>query len=168
MRQITPAPVRKSILVNADASRAFEIFTQNIGRWWPRDKTIGSSPQTDVVLEPGVGGRWYEVGQDNSQCNWGKVLVWAPPRRLVLAWQIGSDWKFDPQLITEVEIQFTPQGASAEGQERTRVDLDHRGLENLGAAAERLRAAFDSDNGWAGVLRGLAHECSNATKPPRP
>ena len=156
MRQITPAPVRKSIVVNTDPARAFEIFTRNIGRWWPRDKTIGSSPQSDVVLEPGVGGRWYEVGQDNSQCNWGKVLVWAPPERLVLAWQIGSDWKFDPRLITEVEIRFTPEEAASGGQERTRVDLEHRGLENLGAAAERLRAAFDSDNGWAGVLRGFA------------
>jgi uncharacterized protein YndB with AHSA1/START domain len=151
MTVIRPAPVRKSIVVKASAEKSFMTFTSRIGRWWPRSKSIGSSPQADVVLEPGVGGRWYERGTDGSECEWGKVLQWQPPERLVLAWQIGSDWKFDPALVTEVEITFTALSAG-----ETRVDIEHRHLERLGDKAAQIREAFDSDEGWAGVLRGYA------------
>ena len=78
-RIIRPAPVRRSIDVAVSQARAFEVFTSGMGRWWPRDKSIGSSPQAAVVLEPVAGGRWYETGQDGSECQWGKVLAWEPP-----------------------------------------------------------------------------------------
>jgi uncharacterized protein YndB with AHSA1/START domain len=145
---IQPAPVRKSITVKTDAARAFEVFTGGIGRWWPRSHRIGSSPQKDVVMEPRIGGRWYEIGEDGSQCNWGKVLAWEPPVRLVLAWQVGPDWKYDPDFITEVEVRFTPL---SEGE--TRVDLEHRNLERFGDKIESIRAQIDSQNGWTAILK---------------
>jgi uncharacterized protein YndB with AHSA1/START domain len=148
---IQPAPVRKSITVKADAARAFEVFTGRIGRWWPRTHCIGTSPQKDVVLEPRVGGRWFEIGEDGSQCNWGKVLAWEPPERLVLAWQIDGNWKYDPDLITEVEVTFTPLDNGA-----TRVDLEHRNLERFGDKIEPVRNAIDSEGGWTGVLKAYA------------
>jgi uncharacterized protein YndB with AHSA1/START domain len=145
---IRPAPVRKSVTVKADAARAFEVFTGRIGRWWPRSHRIGSSPQKDVVLEPRPGGRWYEIGEDGSQCNWGKVLAWEPPARVLLAWQIGADWKYDADLITEVEVTFTPLAAG-----ETRVDLEHRNLERFGEKVEDVRSRIDSPNGWTGILK---------------
>ena len=148
MTTIRPAPVRKSLVVKTNPQVSFTAFTSGIGRWWPRSKSIGSAAQADVILEPRVGGRWYERGADGSECEWGKVLEWQPPSRVVLAWQIGADWKFDPALVTEVEITFTSVG---EGE--TRVEIEHRHLERLGAGAERAREAFDSENGWMGVLR---------------
>ena len=151
MTTIRPAPVRKSIVVKASTEKSFASFTARIGRWWPRSKSIGSAPQADVVLEPGIGGRWYERGTDGSECEWGKVLQWEPPGRLVLAWQISSEWKFDPTLVTEVEITFTALSAG-----ETRVDIEHRHLERLGDKAARIREAFDSEDGWSGVLRGFA------------
>lgn len=150
MTVIRPAPVRKSIVVKASAEKSFATFTSRIGRWWPRSKSIGSAPQADVVLEPWVGGRWYERGTDGSECQWGKVLHWEPPGRLVLAWQIGADWKFNPALVTEVEITFTALAAG-----ETRVDIEHRYLERLGENAARAREAFDSENGWNGVLEAF-------------
>lgn len=151
MTAIRPAPVRKSIIVKASAEKSFATFTSRIGHWWPRSKSIGSAPQADVVLEPGVGGRWYERGTDGSECEWGKVLQWEPPGRLLLAWQISSEWKFEPTLVTEVEITFTALGAG-----ETRVDIEHRYLERLGDKAARIREAFDSEEGWNGVLKGFA------------
>jgi uncharacterized protein YndB with AHSA1/START domain len=148
MTMIKPAPVRKSLVVKTSPERSFTAFTSGIGRWWPRSKSIGSAAQADVVLEPRVGGRWYERGADGSECEWGKVLEWEPPSRVLLAWQIGADWKFDAKLVTEVEITFTPVGSG-----ETRVDLEHRYLERMGEGAERVRAAFDSEAGWSGVLR---------------
>jgi uncharacterized protein YndB with AHSA1/START domain len=148
---IRPAPVRKSITVKADPVRAFEVFTGRIGSWWPRTHCIGSSPQKDVVLEPKVGGRWFEIGEDGAQCNWGKVLAWEPPTRVLLAWQIDGNWKYDPDLITEVEVRFTPLNGGA-----TRVDLEHRNLERFGDKIEPVRTAIDSEGGWSGILKVYA------------
>ena len=152
MTVIRPAPVRKSIVVKASTEKSFTTFTSRIGRWWPRSKSIGSAPQADVVLEPGVGGRWYERGSDGSECQWGKVLQWEPPGRLVLAWQINGSWSFDPTLVTEVEVRFV-----AETPNRTRVELEHRDLERFGDGQEPIRAAFDSPGGWQGLLDAFAH-----------
>jgi len=147
---ITPAPVRKTITVKAAPERAFDVFTANMGRWWLRTHSIGAAPLQDVVIEPRAGGRWYEQGEDGSQCEWGKVLAWEPPRRVLLAWQIGGDWKYDATLITEVEVNFI---ADADG---TRVELEHRHLERMGAAAEAARQAVDSPSGWSGLLAAFA------------
>jgi uncharacterized protein YndB with AHSA1/START domain len=76
-------------------------------------------------------------------------LVWEPPQRLVLAWQITHEWGYEPDLAksSEVEVRFTPDGDG-----HTRVDLEHRNLERHGAGAGTLRTAIDSENGWSGLL----------------
>jgi len=147
---IAPAPVRKTITVKATPARAFEVFTANMGRWWLHTHSIGAAPMQDVVIEPRAGGRWYELGEDGSQCEWDKVLAWEPPRRVLLAWQIGGDWKYDAALITEVEVIFIPDAGG------TRVELEHRHLERMGAAAEAARQAVDSPGGWSGLLSAFA------------
>ncbi|MGH7088102.1 MAG: SRPBCC domain-containing protein, partial [Stellaceae bacterium] len=83
----------------------------------------------------------------------GKVLVWEPPRRLVLAWQIDAQWKFDPGLVTEVEVTFAPQPGAG-----TRVELEHRNLERFGERAEAVRTQVDG--GWPGVLESFAKVCN--------
>ena len=144
-------PVRKSVIVATSAERAFRIFTEGIDRWWPREHHIGASPLKRAVLEPRPGGRWYAVGEDGSECDTGKVLTWEPPRRLVLAWQITSQWKFDASFLTEVEVTFTP-----EGPKRTRVHLEHRNLERYGAGAVELRKSIDAPSGWTRLLESFA------------
>jgi uncharacterized protein YndB with AHSA1/START domain len=148
---ICPAPVRKSLVVGADRHRSFQAFTDRMGKWWPRSKTIGTSPPVTVVIEPRAGGRWYERGEDGSECEWGKVLQWDPPARLVLAWQIDGNWKYDPDLVTEVEVTFTSLG-----RDTTRVDLEHRNLERFGEKVEIMRTSIDSEGGWAGILKVYA------------
>jgi uncharacterized protein YndB with AHSA1/START domain len=148
---ITPAPIRKSVLVNAPRERAFEVFTAGIGRWWPKTHHIGAADLDTLVIEPRQGGRWYERGTDGGECEIGKVLVWEPPARLVIAWQLTHDWKFDPNLITEVEVQFVAEGANS-----TRVELEHRNLERFGAQADAVRSIYDSPSGWPGLLQAFA------------
>ena len=94
-RLIVPAPVRRSVTVRSPQARAFEVFAARIGAWWPPTHHIGATPFRDIVLEPRVGGRWYEVGGDGSECDWGHVLAWEPPSRLLLAWQIDAQFRFD-------------------------------------------------------------------------
>ena len=147
---IQPAPIRKSVRVKAAPPRAFEIFTSGMGRWWLKTHSISptKTPIKDVVLEPRAGGRWFERGEDGSECDWGKVLAWEPPSRLLLAWQISGQWQFDPNLVTEVEIRFMPEAGG------TKVELEHRHLERLGAAAEAMAKAFEG--GWAALLQQFA------------
>jgi uncharacterized protein YndB with AHSA1/START domain len=144
-------PVRHHIVVEAPQERAFRVFTEGMNLWWPRTHKIGKAALKTAVLELKADGRWYEIDDDGSQCQWGKVLVWEPPRRLVLAWQINGQWQYDPKLVTEVEITF-----KAEGPQRTRVELEHRNLDRFGEAAEMIRKAFDAPDGWPGTLRDFA------------
>ena len=145
---IRPAPVRRSVTVKLSPERAFGLFTTGFGRWWPSSHSIGKSPLKTSVLEERPGGRWYEIGQDGGECDWGEVLVWEPPSRIVLAWRINAEWRFDPLLLTEVEVRFVPVDDGS-----TRVELEHRKLENMGAQAEAARAALDSNGGWGGILQ---------------
>lgn len=148
--EVKVEPVRKEIVVEATPERAFRIFTDN-GKWWPRSHHIGKADLDDAIIEPRAGGRWYERGVDGSECDWGRVLVWDPPKRLVLAWQLTAQWQFDPNFVTEVEVRFIP---IAPGQ--TRVELEHRDLERYGAGVEELRKSVDSPGGWQGILEEYA------------
>jgi uncharacterized protein YndB with AHSA1/START domain len=146
-------PVRKEVVVATSAARAFKVFTDGIDRWWPRQHHIGASPLAREVLEPGVGGRWYGISEDGSACEVGKVLVWEPPHRLVLAWQITAEWKYDPDFLTEIEVTFSSEGANA-----TRVVLEHRDLDRYGLAASEVRKSIDSPEGWGITVERFAAE----------
>jgi uncharacterized protein YndB with AHSA1/START domain len=140
------APVRKSIRVNASQAHAFEVFTAGLGRWWPLEHGIGKTPRKAVVMETRLGGRWYELAEDGSQTNVGKIIVWEPPKRFVMTWDINSQWKPDTTVGSEVEVRFIPDGANA-----TRVELEHRKFEQMGAeAGESMRK--DVDGGWPALL----------------
>jgi len=153
-RTIKPAPVRKSVTVPVTQAHAFDVFTASFDRWWPRNHTIGNGPLKEVVLEPRAGGRWYGIDEDGSETDWGDVLIWQPPERLVIAWRIGADWRYHADLTTEVEVTFTTLSADT-----TRVDLEHRLLENMGTDAQRMRDSVDSPGGWGGILQGYAELC---------
>jgi hypothetical protein len=143
--------VRKEITVEATQQTAFEVFTARMVEWWNPSHSIGGQGFVELVLEPHEGGRWFERDADGVECQWGKVLTWAPYDRVVLAWQIGADWAFDPDLVTEVEIRFVVAGPTT-----TRVELEHRNLERFGDAAVEVRSQLDAPEGWAGLLRRFA------------
>ena len=153
MTVIDAAAVRKTIVVRASAAHAFAVFTEGIDRWWPRSHYIGGQPMEKCFVEPRVGGRLFERAADGSECDWGQVLVWDPPKRFVYAWQIGATWKYDPDLskASEVEVLFVQQ---ADG--TTLVDLEHRHLERHGEGAAAMRAAIDSPGGWSQLLQLFA------------
>jgi uncharacterized protein YndB with AHSA1/START domain len=144
--------VRKVVSVNVPAEVAWRVFTEKIGNWWPlATHKIGEAEAIDAVIEPVVGGRWYERGEDGSSCDWGRVLAWEPHTRLVLSWEITADWKHDPTLQTEVEVRFI-----AEENDATRVELEHRHLDRYAERRDQMRAIFDSAGGWSGLLESFA------------
>lgn len=152
------APLLKNIEVNAPPEKAFEVFTAF--RWWPKSHSIlqSKSRQATVKLEPQVGGRWYERGEDGSECDWGNVAAWEPPRRLVLTWHLNSSFQYDPKIATEVEVTFVPTGAG-----RTQVNLEHRLFERYEDEGEKIRAAVDHPDGWSGLLVAFAKLVAQTT-----
>jgi uncharacterized protein YndB with AHSA1/START domain len=156
--RIRPAPVRKSVFVEAPPERAFDVFTSGIGSWWPKTHKIGDVDLDRPVIEPRAGGRWYQLNVDGSECDVGQVAVWEPPARLVLIWQLTPDFAYDPNLVTEVELLFTPEG------DGTRVDLEHRDLERMGDKAEAMRETVSGPGGWPALLQLFADEAKAKRK----
>jgi uncharacterized protein YndB with AHSA1/START domain len=156
--RIDPNSVRKTVSVDAPQAVAWRVFTQKMGTWWPlANYKIGNANAVDAVIEPHVGGRWYERGEDGSTCDWGRVLSWEPPSRLVLSWDIDANWQPDPSLKTEIEVRFIPDGENV-----TRVEFEHRYLDRYGARREEIRRIFDVEGDW-GRLLALFAQAAKAT-----
>jgi uncharacterized protein YndB with AHSA1/START domain len=151
--QAADTAVRTSIVVDAPVERAFDVFTQQMPSWWHSDHHILRGELAEMVFEPRVGGSIYDRGVDGSECRWARVLAYEPPSRVVFSWDIDLEWKIetDPDKTSEVEVRF-----SAEGPERTRVELEHRNLDRHGAGWERMRDAVGSPGGWGAGLQRFA------------
>jgi uncharacterized protein YndB with AHSA1/START domain len=145
--------VRRSVTVQGQPDHAFAVFTDGLSSWWPlHTHTIGAQAAAAAIIEPRAGGRWFERAADGSETDWGRVLAWEPPDRVVLSWEISCDWHPDPTIATEVEVTF-----HAEDGDRTRVELEHRHLELYGDQAEQMRSIFgSSEGGWGGLLQRFA------------
>ena len=146
---MTIAPVVKSVSVKAAPKRAFELFTSEMGRWWPARMQIGRSPFAAIVVEPHAGGRWFERDAEGAECEWGKVMVWEPPTRVLLGWQLNSRFAYDPEFLTEVELTFAPVAGGG-----SIVTVEHRNLERYGDDAEKIAGLLGG--GWPTCLAEFA------------
>lgn len=142
--------VKMQITVEAPIERAFRVFTQGFGSFKPREHNLLSAPIAQTVFEPRVGGAVYDRGEDGSICRWARVLVYEPPDRVVISWDISPQWSIetDPEKTSEVEVRFFAASAT-----RTRVELEHRNLERHGAGWESVRDGVKHDAGWPLYLK---------------
>jgi uncharacterized protein YndB with AHSA1/START domain len=134
-------PIRLSLEVGCPASHAFHIWTARTTAWWPVGHTVSTEPGLEVIIEPRVGGRIFERTPSGKEHDWGEILAWEPPSRLVYLWHLRAD-RSD---ATEVDVTFTAEAAN-----RTRVDIEHRGWERLGERA--LAPRQGNFVGWSGLL----------------
>jgi hypothetical protein len=147
-QQQTVKPVRVSVSVGLDQERCFAVFTDEMTSWWPAGHHVGEAPIEKVIVEPFVGGRWYTRHTDGSETDTGRVTAWDAPRSFTVTWQIGADWAFHPDLVTHVEVTFTPTDDG-----RTLVELVHRDLEAYGADAATMQETFEAPDAWGGMLQ---------------
>ena len=148
MTEATLSTVNRGVTVNASPERAFEVFTAGFSSWWPIESHhIGEKMAVEVFIEPRAGGRWFERDADGGECNWGFVIAWEPPHRVVLSWHLTPEYEFDPDPnnASEIEIRFTPQD------DATVVELEHRGFEKHARGA-RIREAVGGSGGWGDLL----------------
>jgi uncharacterized protein YndB with AHSA1/START domain len=151
-------PIGGSVTVAVPVDHAFKVFTGSIDSWWPAQYHIGKADMDKAIIEPREGGRWYEVGVDGSECDWGRVLAWEPPHRLLLTWQINGRWQFDPDPAhaSEIEVRF-----AADGPEQTTVELEHRHLERLVDGQALRDAIVVAGGGWNSLLELFAKTAAN-------
>jgi uncharacterized protein YndB with AHSA1/START domain len=145
MTQAPAAVVRRQIVVEAPLEKAFEVFTARFGDFKPPEHNLLAAPIAETVFEPRVGGSIYDRGADGSECHWARVLAYEPPARVVFSWDIGPTWQVEsePENTSEVEVTFT-----AEGPDRTRVELEHRKLDRHGPGWEAVAGGVGADDGW--------------------
>jgi uncharacterized protein YndB with AHSA1/START domain len=151
--QAADTTVRNAIVVDAPIERAFAVFTEGIGTWFPAAYNLLEVDIAERVFEPRIGGHIFDRGTDGSECHWARVLAYEPPDRVVFSWDINPQWQIetDPDKTSEVEVRFT-----AETPERTRVELEHRNLDRHGDGWEGLSAAVADEGGWPGCMAAYA------------
>ena len=137
--------VRREVVVDAPVEKAFAAFTERFGDFKPKEHNMLGSPIATTTFEPHVGGNIVDVGEDGSECRWARVLAYEPPDRVVFSWDISPYWQVeaDPSHASEVEVRFI-----ADGEARTRVELEHRHLERHGDGWEGVRDGVAADEGW--------------------
>lgn len=134
-------PVRKEARVPLEPAAAFSLFTERMSSWWPlSSKSVHGERAKRVVFERGEAGRIYEIAEDGSEADWGRVVTWDEPRRVVFTWHPGRS----ADTAGTVDVTFTPDGSG------TRVELVHSGWEKLGDGAREMRAGYDT--GWDDVF----------------
>jgi uncharacterized protein YndB with AHSA1/START domain len=145
-------PIRRTVRVQCSIDRAFRVFTEKMGTWWPLethsiavDQELGQKAET-LNVGAREGGRIEEVLDDGSTRDWGEVVAWEPHHRVVFAWKPNDR----PTPPTEVEVRFTRES------DGTLVELEHRGWDRLGDVSDVLRPLYASEGGWTMVLERYA------------
>jgi uncharacterized protein YndB with AHSA1/START domain len=135
------APLRKTVVVPLEQSRAFKLFTARFGEWWPlATHSVGLDDALNVTFPSEVGGSIIETMRDGSTSVWGTVTRYDPPVAVGFTWHPGQpeSWAGD------IEVRFVPDGAAA-----TAVALTHSGWERR---ADGAKARLGYDSGWEVVL----------------
>ena len=153
--QATTSAVRHQVTVPIDRERAFRLFTEEIGSWWPSEGYKISEGSITEVFEPRQGGRWYELAEDGSQCTVGTILEWDPPSRFVMTWQLTPDWSLEDDLERATKVEVVFEEAEGGG---TRVSLEHRGFEAYGESGARMRGEVGGEGGWPALMQLYAEE----------
>jgi uncharacterized protein YndB with AHSA1/START domain len=145
--------IRYTLTVPVPPSDAFSLFARRLAEWWPREYTWSQNVLEDIGIEGRPDGLCSERGPHGFRCDWGRVLAWEPPGRLVLAWQISPrrEPEPNPERASTIELRF-----DAEAEHRTRVTMEHRDFDRHGEGAEAYRAALASEQGWPYILSRYA------------
>lgn len=149
----TVPAIRHTLTVPLSVGRAFAAFVEGLGAWWPGEYTWSADVLELIAIEPRVGGRCFERGPHDFECDWGRVLVYERPYRIVFTWQISPDRQPvpDPARAGEIDVQFEEEEPSV-----TEVHFEHRGFERHGPEGAAYRDALAAAEGWPYILERYA------------
>lgn len=139
----------KHALLPCNVARAFALFTEHAGSWWPLERRHTDDASSLIRIE--AGGRFFERSSDGTEVELGVVRAFEPARRLLLDWYPGTG----REQPTEVEVTFETIEAGS------RITITH----SPGAARN---GAFDLKavhyaRSWDLVLAAMAASRLDAT-----
>lgn len=133
-------PIKKKLTVNVSPQRAFDVFTKEIGKWWPLDTHSASAgagaTAKNLFIEPKVGGRIVEEMHDREISIWGEITIWRPGTKLEFTWHVQRP-KSEQTIVT---IDFLKNKLG------TDIHLTHSGWDARVAEAASDREQYFS--GW--------------------
>src|SRR5207248_7845225 len=159
--RMTGEPIRGAVTVPLDPGRAFRLFTEGMGTWWPVEdySRAVSELATEGVrvdrleFQARPGGSILEHVSDGRVLPWGEVTAWEPPARVVVAWRPHPL----PEPPTELEVRFAP------AEEGTVVEVEHSGWERLSDGfREEMYPIYV--RGWPGTLDRYAEAAGSTAK----
>jgi uncharacterized protein YndB with AHSA1/START domain len=135
--------------VDAPPERAFEVFVDRLGDWWPRDYTWGGDSLETIAIEANINGRCYERASDGSESVWGTVLTVDRPNHIVIAWQIKPDRTPEPSegTASRVDVRFVSDESGA-----TDVVVVHRDFPRHGDGWQSYKDNMAAKNGWPRLI----------------
>jgi len=135
-------PLVRTIVVPWTPDAAFKRWTTDISTWWPtKTHSVGQKKVKHLVFGSAVGERCYEVWQDGTEKEWGRITAWDPPRRVRYTWYPDRT----AESAQDIDVRFDPEGSG------TRLTLTHTGWERLGKEARKARRGYPI--GWAYVMQ---------------
>lgn len=149
LQQQAEKTIQRTMTVPLSVERAYTLFTEELASWWPTEYTWAQDVLETIAIEPGENGRCFERGPHNFECDWGRVLIWEPPNRLMFTWQISPrrEPEPNPAKASKVEVRFEVEASAS-----THVQFEHRGLDRHGEGAADYHSALDSPQGWPYIL----------------
>lgn len=137
--------IQKRVLVECNASTAFDIFVECLDRWWPvREHSVSAAAgkvPLAVHVDPQVGGVIYETTYEGNRAIWGQVQEIHHGSRFVTSWHPGHGATKATKM--DVSFQNAPLG-------KCKVTLTHSGWKVWGSEAAKRREMYDG--GWDYVL----------------
>jgi len=135
-------PIITTIEVPCSQEKAFTVFVNEMGSWWPLDKRSMSvmhtrKPSKSLRIEPKLGGKIVETGSDGAEYHWGTIRGYDPHDGIRMDFHMG----LPAENASLVEVRFT-----ALKKDWTRVQLTQSNWEAFGDLAEMMRGGYGS--GW--------------------
>lgn len=135
-------PIIVTIEVPCSQKKAFGVFVNDMGSWWPLDKRSmslmnGGKPAKSLRIDPKQGGKIVEIGHDDTEYLWGTIKSFDPNDSLSMDFHMGMP----AENASLVEVRFTELE-----DDRTRVELTQSNWEAFGDMAEMMRGGYGS--GW--------------------
>lgn len=150
--------VRKTVVVDVGVEQAWRVFVEQPLDWWPAHHVFVEDRRS-LTIEPHVDGYYYEEGRDGTRVDWGRIVEFDAPRRLVMTWRMGANWRpvLDDEAASLIIVEITELGP-----DRSEVALTHARLDRHGDAAPTIHAALDGPSPGA-TLAQYAEVVARAT-----
>lgn len=141
--------IKKAVTIKLSAPEAFNRFTNQINRWWPKEYTWSGPLLQEVRLDAKIDGFCSEIGPHNFRIDWGRVTDLEVNRMIRFTWQISSTRvpEPDPKKSSEVTVWFEELSDSL-----TEVRLEHSRFQQHGPGWIEYIKAMDSAGGWTYLL----------------